>query len=187
MSNYRKWVHLIIFLVIMVIVWYVGIFLWSGMDKKKAIRVFATLLSYHIIVRIIWGMAVEHTPLDKFNPDNKLYQSRGFETAYFKKVKVRNWKDNMPVAHPQRWDVREREMEDIIKSSCQAEIDHEGNIILSLITIFFAYDASSFRMLLFTALSASFVDYLFVLIQRFNRPRFVRYAERLERIADSDQ
>jgi len=187
MSNYRKWVRFILFLVSMFIVWYVVILFWAGMDRTRALRVFFTLFIYHVAVRIIWGLAVvDRIPLERFNPDRKRYQRKGFETAYLKKVKVRKWKDSLPVAHPELWDVRERDMDDIVRASCQAEMDHDGNILLSLITIFFARDAASLKLLLFTALSAAFVDYLFVLIQRFNRPRFIRYAEHVERMARSE-
>lgn len=187
MSNFKRWVILILFILIMIDLWYIRIYFWSGRDFAVTVRVFLSVLLYHVAVRVIWGFIVGRVPLERFHPEKKLYQSRSYEKALFEKAKVRNWKDRLPVAHPKLWDIDSCDMRDIVKAGCQAEMDHFGNIVLSLITLFFAFDLRSFSMLLFTALGACAFDLAFVMIQRYNRPRFLRFEERLKRSASGEE
>ena len=61
---------------------------------------------------------------------------------------------------------------------CQAEIVHEVIIIFSFLPVLASYWFGSFAVFMITSIGAAAFDLMFVMIQRYNRPRIVKLAER---------
>ena len=66
-------------------------------------------------------------------------------------------------------------------ATAQAEIVHEVIIVFSLLSMLFIIPFGEPAVFIVTAVCASLFDLIFVIMQRYNRPKLVRYIERLER------
>ena len=64
---------------------------------------------------------------------------------------------------------------------CGAEVVHELIIVFSFLPLIFSGLLDSFYEFLFTSIIAALVDSVFVIIQRFNRPRVIKLLKRSER------
>ena len=62
----------------------------------------------------------------------------------------------------------------IAKATCQAELVHEIIIALSFAPMLLAIPFGDFFVFASTSLAAALVDTVFVIIQRYNRPRLVK-------------
>ena len=82
----------------------------------------------------------------------------------------------MPAYSPETFDLQKRSAEQIITSTCQAEFIHELNAILSFLPLFASILYGEFYVFLFTSLFASIYELLFVIIQRYNRPRLIYFS-----------
>ena len=65
-------------------------------------------------------------------------------------------------------------MEEIVNNMCHAEAVHELIMLLSFTTLFFSIPLGAFPAFLITAIIAASIDMVFVIIQRYNRPRVMR-------------
>ena len=64
---------------------------------------------------------------------------------------------------------------------CQAELVHEVNIAVSFVPILFSVWVGALPVFVITSILAAGYDLLFVILQRYNRPRVLRLAMRRER------
>ena len=57
---------------------------------------------------------------------------------------------------------------------CGAEVVHEIIMVLSFIPLLFAIPFGVFPVFFITSVIASLVDFVFVIVQRYNRPRIIK-------------
>ncbi len=96
-------------------------------------------------------------------------------------LKVKSLKKHMPAFEPVFFDMKRRTVTEIIMAGCQAEIVHEVIILLSFVPLLFTVWFGAFGVFLVTSLLAAAFDSIFVIIQRYNRPRLIMLAERQAR------
>ena len=84
----------------------------------------------------------------------------------------------MPTFEADLFDLRTKNLESIVKATCQAEIVHEIIIVLSHLPILLGFAIGTWKVLIATSVLAALIDLLFVMIQRYNRPRLVLLMER---------
>ena len=72
----------------------------------------------------------------------------------------------------------EQTLEQILRNMCGAELVHETIMVLSLVPIGFSRIFGELPVFLATSLAACLFDGLFVMAQRYNRPRLVRLAQK---------
>ncbi len=191
-ANRQNWIRLVITVAFMAAVWFVLICHRTGYDFALAYGMFRVLLLYHIGIRIVVGTITGKTPLDAFHPDAPLWRQRPWEDALYKKLQVKQWKKKMPMFDVDKWDIRSCSADELLRAGCQAEACHMGNIALSLASVVLVPLTGSLVsalvgavvlpdafVLMFAAVTASGFDAIFVIIQRFNRPRFMRLANYL--------
>ena len=70
--------------------------------------------------------------------------------------------------------VIEADEDEIAQAMCQAELVHETIVILSFVPVAFSAVFGAFWVFLITSLCAAAFDLMFVIIQRYNRPRIIR-------------
>ena len=73
-----------------------------------------------------------------------------------------------------------RPFDEIAQATCQSEIVHEINMVVSFLPLFAAYLFGSFMVFLITSTLAACFDLLFVIMQRYNRPRLVKLAKKMK-------
>lgn len=75
------------------------------------------------------------------------------------------------------FDLTKRTPSDVLGAMCQAEVVHEVIFPLSFVPIAFAEWFGALPVFVLTSVGAAAGDAFFVLLQRYNRPRVMRYAK----------
>lgn len=135
-------------------------------------------ITYHLGMRLLVGCIVNHCMNNKADITKKWYQIHPIESRIYKAIKVKKWKNKMPTYDPARFLPSEHSWEEIAQAMCQAEIVHEINVILSFLPIAASVFAGAFFVFFITSLLAALLDLCFVIMQRYNRPRVIKMANR---------
>lgn len=137
-----------------------------------AITFFTTF--YHFTMRLIVGAFVPN----HFDFRSRWFQPKAFEDRLYKALKVKRWKDHMPTYDPRLFSMKENTLEQIVANMCQAEVVHEVIILCSFLPLLFTLFWGAFPVFCITSILAAGVDTLFVIMQRYNRPRIVRLLQK---------
>lgn len=127
---------------------------------------------YHFVMRLLVGLFC-----DKFvnpNPKSRWFNQRSFEKRLYRFLKVKKWKEHVPTYYPEAFDIEKNTPEKIEQSMCEAEVVHEIIMVLSYIPLLFAIPFGVFSVFFLTSIMASLVDSIFVIVQRYNRPRIIK-------------
>ncbi len=129
---------------------------------------------YHFAMRLFIANFVESILKSKLDYRNKWFQPKSFEANLYEKIKVKKWKDKMPTYNPHTFSLKENTLEEIITTMCVSEIGHTLIFVFSFIPIFFSLFWDAFGVFLITSIISAGFDLLFVIMQRYNRPRLVK-------------
>lgn len=157
-------------------------FVFSGIYRASGWEIFATLgitamtVCYHFTVRLVIGDVTDAIMRNEADWRNPWFRERKFEQRLYKKLKVKKWKDRMPTIDEDAFRLGKKPIERIIGATCQAEIVHELDMLASLAAISFAAWFGSLWIFVITSVLGAAFDLIFVIMQRFNRPRLIKYA-----------
>lgn len=129
---------------------------------------------YHFAVRLAVGYLVDAKFHNHMDYTKMWFGERAFERKLYKMIKVKKWKKRFPTFNPQDFQLENHSVEEIVQVTCQAEIVHEMNMVLSFVPVIFSVWFGSLAVFVITSLLACFYDSIFVIMQRFNRPRLMR-------------
>ena len=87
----------------------------------------------------------------------------------------------MPSYEPGLFDPSLHNWEEIAQAMCQAEIVHEVIAALSFLPLIAAIPFGALPVFVITSLLAACFDAMFVIMQRYNRPRIIKLIESSER------
>lgn len=133
---------------------------------------------YHFAMRLLVGHLVNHIMRNKAEYRKPWYQLHPCEAKLYKWLKVKKWKGNMPTYDPSVFDPKLHSWGEIVQAMCQAEIVHEVIAVLSFLPLFAAIPFGTFPVFLLTSLLAAAYDLSFVIMQRYNRPRILRFIDK---------
>ena len=157
------------------------IFLVTKNAVIKTLVITVGVTAYHFVMRLAVGLVVNLIMKNKANHNNFWFREKGFESKLFKIIGIKKWKKYLPSYNPESFNVNKKTVEEIIGATCQAEIVHEIIMPLSFLpTCFIPLFGEPFVFVLTSLLSAIF-DLTFVIIQRYNRPRILRLAQKHKR------
>lgn len=142
-----------------------------------AITFFTTC--YHFSIRLLIGRLVPN----KFDFHAKWFQPRSFEPALYQKLRLRKWKKYIPTYNPDSFSLSGNSPEQILQNMCQAEVVHLLIIAASFLPLLLSFLWGSFGVFLVTSLISAAIDLIFVMAQRYNRPRFVHLLAKIHREA----
>ena len=91
----------------------------------------------------------------------------------------------MPAYEGDLFDPRKHSWDEIAQAMCQAELVHETIALLSFLPLLAVRWFGSFGVFLITSVLSALLDLMFVTMQRYNRPRVVRLAEKQNRIKET--
>ena len=157
-----------------------GALLWA-LSRRSAILTFAITSStvfYHLGKRLLIGAAFDRLLNNRTDFRKGWYQIASWEKALYAKLRVRQWKKRMPTYDSKLFDPSLHAWSDIAKAMCQAELIHEVNVAASFLPLLFSVWLGGFPAFMITSILAAGYDLLFVIMQRYNRPRVLRLAER---------
>lgn len=152
-----------------------------GGDVFFALAVTGGTICYHVTMRLAVGQCLNQFIRHPLDHHAKWFTARPFEKRLYEKLGVKRWKHKVPTYDPDSFSMEHHTIEEVIQTMCIAEIGHEIMILFSYLTLLFSIPFGAFFVFLLTAVLAGGVDTVFVVIQRYNRPRLVRIADRRDR------
>lgn len=102
------------------------------------------------------------------------FLERPFEKSLYTTINVKKWKKYIPTYDVDNFDIKKRSIVEIVRASCQAEIVHEVIMIFSFLPIILTIWFQSSAVFVITSILAALFDSIFVIVQRYNRPRLLR-------------
>ncbi len=84
----------------------------------------------------------------------------------------------MPTYNPQSFSNKKHTWNEIAQAMCQSELVHETNVIFSFVPIIATKWFGSFYVFFITSICGAIFDLIFVIMQRYNRPRVIKIALR---------
>lgn len=163
-------------LAVMAVCWFfkdIGFFYSLGIT---ALTVFT-----HVVIRFAGAAIASSMPERIKSPDNPIYRVGWREQALYKKLGFKKLKSFVPTYDPREFDFSERTPRELVSNSCHAGLTHAIIAALSFLPIFYALPFGNVWIFVITSLAAACADGYFVLVQRYNRPRYQKLAERAER------
>lgn len=151
----------------------------QGWMLTAAISVGTT--AYHFVMRLAVGYVVPRVTGYDFDYNHPWFRPRSWEAGLYKKLRLHRWKGKLPTYAPEQFDLKRQSMQRIIRNMCGAEVVHEVIIVLSFLPLVTVPVFGEFFVFLSTSVFAAAFDGLFVMAQRYNRPRVVRLYKRKER------
>ena len=135
-------------------------------------------IAYHFWMRLAVGGVMDYFMKNQADYSRPWFQQKAFEKVLYQKLKVKKWKGKMPTYDPEIFSLERHTYDEIVQAMCQAEVVHEIIVGLSFLPLLAAIPFGSFRVFLITSMVAAGMDMMFVIMQRYNRPRIVRLASR---------
>ena len=133
---------------------------------------------YHFAMRLFVGYSVDRIFKNGINYNSQWFSPKKFEPHLYKKLHVHKWKEKVPTFDPEQFDIEKHTFDEIISSMCVAEIVHEAIFILALLPVFLSIPFGEFWVFLITSVLSAAFDLIFVILQRYNRPRIIRLLHR---------
>ena len=150
--------------------------LQSGWLLSTAITFGTTF--YHFAVRLLVGTLVPKT----LSCSARWFQQRSWEPAVYRKLKVKSWKKHLPTYDPDSFSLDLHTPEEILANMCQAEVVHEIIVLCSFLPLLAVPVLGALPVFLITSTLAAAVDLIFVVAQRYNRPRILRITQKRDAI-----
>lgn len=176
----KKMILITVFLVVLFVV-SLPIFIITKNDTIETITITIGIALYHIAMRLVVGMVVNVIMKNKANHNNIWFREKRFESKLYKVLGVRKWKKRLPTYSPETFDFKQKKFEQIVGATCQAEIVHEIIMVFSLLPIIMIPFLGGAVAIIITSVLATLFDFLFVILQRYNRPKLIRVMERFNK------
>ena len=154
-----------------------------GQDSILPLAVVITLgtTTYHLLMRLAVGHGIDVVMHNRANPQSWWFVQRSWEPGLYKALRVKRWKAHMPTYSPEIFDPRQRSWDQIAQAMCQSELVHEAIAVLSFLPLAVCLacgDTEDVPVFAATSVVAACFDLVFVVMQRYNRPRALRLAAR---------
>lgn len=130
--------------------------------------------SYHFVMRLIVGYGIHAIYHNRMNYRKNWFQPKKWENILYRKLKVKTWKDKMPTYDADTFSFELHSMEEIVMAMCQSEVVHEIIVVLSFVPLLFSVWFERFWVFVITSVLAAGFDLMFVIMQRYNRPRVLK-------------
>lgn len=151
----------------------------TGIYETLAIT--AGTMAYHFIIRLLAGYAFNGLKRNHANYHHRWYQIHSWENKLYSLMNVKSWKNKMPTFDPDMFNPKIHTWDEIAQAMCQSELVHETNVVLSFIPVAASVWFGAFWVFFITSFLGACFDLSFVIMQRYNRPRVVKIAERAGR------
>ena len=153
-------------------------FHFSQLDLFLTLAITTGTTCYHFSMRLIVGLLIPVALGKNADPNGFWFRSRCFEAPLYRRLKVRQWKHLLPTYEPESFSLESCSIAQIIQSSCTAEVVHEVIVVLSFLPLLASVPFGAFGVFLITSVFSAAYDSLFVILQRYNRPRFIKLSIR---------
>lgn len=145
------------------------------------------MVAYHMLIRFAAPCLLRLLHRGRYDWRSPWFRPRAWEAEMYRRLGVQRWKALMPTWDPEEFSLESNSLAEIASNMCHAEAVHELIMLLSFTSLLFAIPFGSFGVFLVTAVLAAAFDSVFVVMQRYNRPRITAILERRERRAQKRQ
>lgn len=135
-------------------------------------------ISYHFLMRLAVGYVVNGIFHNRLNYSRKWFQEKKFEKHLYEVLRVKKWKDKMPTFAPEMLDLKVHTWEEIAGAMCQSEVVHSIIVVLCFVPVLATEIWGTFWVFFITSVLAAGVESMFVIMQRYNRPRVIKMIEK---------
>lgn len=129
---------------------------------------------YHFVIRFLSPVILTGLFHGNYDWQSPWFRPRPWEAGLYRRLKVKRWKRYAPAYDPRQFSLRLHRPEEILRNMCHAEVCHELIAALSLCSMGFALFFGAFAVFAATGIASALFDLVFVVIQRFNRPRIAK-------------
>ena len=134
--------------------------------------------AYHFVMRLAVGYVIPRITGYRFDYRKAWFQPRKWEAPLYRKLKVKRWKGHIPTYAPSQFSLKTNSTLRVIQNMCGAELVHEVIMVLSFLPLLTVPIFGEFPVFFLTSLLSALFDSLFVIAQRYNRPRLIRIYEK---------
>lgn len=165
---------------IFVLITMLAVWLYSQIRSARLLTGVITLItmSYHFSMRCIVGFSIDKYLNNHVDYTKPWFQTKTWEKTLYDKLRVKKWKEHIPTFESDLFNPNVHSWEEIVQASCQAELVHETIALLSLVPLTFSRWFGSLSVFVITSVAAASVEMIFVIVQRYNRPRMLRIMNR---------
>ena len=140
--------------------------------------------AYHFIMRLLVGYIFDFLLHNRVDYNAPWFRPKTFEMRLYKSIGVKKWKGKMGTYDPKSFDPKLHSWEEIASATCQAELVHEVIIALSFLPLLAAIPFGTFPAFAVTSVLAACFDAIFVIMQRYNRPRTIKLISANQKLQD---
>ncbi len=133
---------------------------------------------YHLTMRLAVGGLVDRRMRNRADCARRWYRPRRWEAPLYRALRVKSWKRLLPSYEPELFSLRAHTPEEIAQAMCQSEIVHELDAGLSFVPLLAIPRFGSPWVFALTSAGAACFDLMFAIVQRYNRPRMLRLAQK---------
>lgn len=130
--------------------------------------------AYHFAIRLLVGFAVNSVMHNRADHHKRWFRVDKWEMKLYQRLKVKQWKNKMPTYSADTFDISKHSWEEILQATCQSELVHEINAFFSFLPILASLWVGAFWVFFLTSVLGAAFDWMFVMMQRFNRARIVK-------------
>lgn len=133
---------------------------------------------YHFSMRLFVGLVIPKL-FAGVNPAHRWFQPRPFEEKLYRFLRIRKWKKYVPTYVPEAFSL-DQPLSRIARTMCISELVHTFIVLFSFLPLLLAIPFGEFPVFVITSFLAAGIDCVFLLLQRYNRPRVLRLWARKE-------
>lgn len=157
-------------------------FIVTGNAIIEIITITVGVTLYHFLMRLAVGTIVNLIMKNKANHNSLWFREKNFEKKFYNLLRVRKWKKYIPTYSPDTFDTNQKTVKEIVGATCQAEIVHEVIMAFSLLPIAVIPFLGGSTAIFTTSFLSMLIDSVFVIHQRYNRPKLIRVMGRFDKI-----
>jgi len=157
-------------------------FIVTGNSVVEIITITVGVTLYHFAMRLAVGNIVNLIMKNEANHNSVWFREKNFEKKLYNLLRVRKWQKYVPTYSPETFDTNKKSVKEIVGATCQSEIVHEVIMALSWLPIATIPYLGGTAAIIITSFLSMMIDSVFVILQRYNRPRLVRVMKRFDRL-----
>ncbi len=174
----KKFLYTFTVIAILLYAVFYAIFKFTQNELCQILYITFLTFSYHFVMRLVVGFGIDKFHKGDFDYNSKWFQPKKFEKKLYKILKVKKWKSHIPTWSPENFETKRHTLPEIVAAMCNAEVVHEIIIVLSFAPILFSLEYGVPAVFIITSILSATIDMIFVIVQRYNRPRIVKIINR---------
>lgn len=172
--EYKKWMYYVIFIFGLVAIAFFTLSFFYEYDWIEIVGVTLITTYFQVCIRPLTGGFMNLKYHNNIYFNHWWFKEHKGEKTIYKVLMVKKWKKMMPTYDKKAFNFRERSLKELIGATCQAEIVHELMLVEALIPLILIIPYGKAIIFISTTLLCIFIELVFIIIQRYNRPRLVK-------------